>query len=198
MTQNHLASIAEPSPDHLSSAFRRAFRHHPAGVAILTAQGRNGPIALTVSSLISVNASPPLVAFSLSSASRTTAELLEAETLVIHFLSRTDKDLALLCATAGCDRFGDDVAWERLPTGEPRYSNVRTWFRARLSDRLCVNGATLVTAEVVGAQVAPDQCADDALVYLNRDWHGLTPEDETIGNAAYMEASALGVWRFWA
>ena len=30
-------------------------------------------------------------------------------------------------ATPGADRFGPGIAWTRLPTGEPRYTNVSTW-----------------------------------------------------------------------
>lgn len=197
MSQNNFALASHISPDNISSAFRLAFRHHPAGVAILTAEGNDGPVAVTVSSLISVNASPPLVAFSLSSASRSAIELLCARTLVIHFLRRTDKALALLCASSGSDRFGGHVAWERLPTGEPRYSNVDTWFRARMGSRLPVEGATLVTAEILGGHAAPGSTPDDALVYLDRRWHGLEPEDESFGNAPYMETQAIGAWRFW-
>lgn len=200
MNQNSHIPVSGASPDQLSHAFRHTFRHHPAGVVILTAQGSNGPIALTVSSLISVNASPPIVAFSLSSGSRTSAEFLEAETVVIHFLSRSDKALGILCATAGSERFGKAANWERLPTGEPRYSNVQTWFRARLTNRLCVDGATLVTAEVVQAQVAPKGCGGDPLVYFDRAWHGLNSEDESPLAATYPcpMTSALGAWRFWA
>jgi flavin reductase (DIM6/NTAB) family NADH-FMN oxidoreductase RutF len=157
--------------DRISDAFRHAFRHHPSGVAILTTQGRAGPVAVTISSLISVSAEPPLVAFSLSSASRSAAEFLQAETLVIHFPRHADQALALLCATPGSDRFAPGVAWEPLPTGEPRYSAVETWFRARIRDRLPVDGATLVTAEFLDGRAEPAEAA--VLVYLDRHWHGL-------------------------
>lgn len=197
MSQDNFAPTAVLTPDGLSSAFRKAFRHHPAGVAILTADGRDGPIALTVSSLISVNISPPLVAFSLLSASYSATELLKAETCVIHFPSRHDKALALLCASAGSDRFGADVPWQRLPTGEPRYTDVETWFRARLTNRLLVEGATVVTAEILEGNASENRTCDDALVYLDRQWYGLQPEDELLGESAYMQVPVLGAWRFW-
>lgn len=157
--------------DRISDAFRHAFRHHPSGVAILTTQGRTGPVALTISSLISVSAEPPLVAFSLSSASRSAAEFLETDTLVIHFPRHTDQALARMCATPGCDRFAPGIAWEPLPTGEPRYSAVETWFRARIRDRLPVDNATLVTAEFLDGNAEPADAA--ALVYLDRHWHSI-------------------------
>jgi len=155
--------------ERLSDAFRHAFRRHPSGVAILTTQGEAGPVALTISSLISVSAAPPLVAFSLSSASRSAAEFLQAETLVIHFPRHADQELALRCATPGSDRFTSDIAWESLPTGEPRYSAVETWFRARIRDRLPVDGATLVTAELLDGEADPVEA--EALVCFDRNWH---------------------------
>lgn len=168
--------------DRLSDAFRHAFRRHPAGVAILATEGRAGPVALTISSLISVSAAPPLVAFSLSARSQSAAEFLAAGTLVIHFPRHAEQDLARLCATAGSDRFAPGIAWERLPTGEPRYRDVETWFRARIRDRLPVEGATLVTAELLEGRVEPEAAA--ALVYLDQGWHGLGACDTAPGRPA--------------
>jgi hypothetical protein len=51
--------------------------------------------------------------------------------MVIHLLGFTDIDLAQLCASSGADRYPPGGTWERLPTGEPRYTGVATWFRAR-------------------------------------------------------------------
>ncbi|OBZ94711.1 flavin reductase [Pararhizobium polonicum] len=155
-------------------AFFSAFRHHPSGVAIITADAGDGPVALTVSSLISVSASPPMVAFSLSASSSTAKAVEQAETVVVHFVRRGDMKLARLCATSGVDRFGADVRWERLASGEPYYPQVGFWFRAALRGRLAVPGACLVTAELLSASpFAQDARGDDTLVYANRTWHEL-------------------------
>jgi hypothetical protein len=58
----------------LEDAFRDAFRHHPAGVAVIADPG-DGPAALTARSLISVSADPPTVAFSLSAPSTRAAAI---------------------------------------------------------------------------------------------------------------------------
>ncbi|MCC5971600.1 MAG: flavin reductase [Pararhodobacter sp.] len=167
----------------LSLAFREAFRCHPAGVAIVTADPGTGPIALTVSSLISVSAEPPLVALSLSQRSSTAGALMSAETVVIHLARFSDLELAQLAATSGADRFGPDVAWERLPTGEPRYTAIGTWFRARLRGTLPLEGATLVAAELLDGAVAPsgERPESDSLVYLDRRWHRLGAPDSADG-----------------
>lgn len=162
----------------MSDAFREAFRRHPAGVAVITADPGGRPVAMTVSSLISASAAPPVVAFSLSSRSRSAAPILEAETMVIHLLRYTDIELAQLCASSGTERFPPGGAWERLPTGEPRYTGVATWFRARRVGALPIEGATVVAAELLEGEVEPGSDPPEAhsLVYLDRRWHRLHKE----------------------
>jgi flavin reductase (DIM6/NTAB) family NADH-FMN oxidoreductase RutF len=160
----------------VAEAFMMAFRHHPAGVAIITADPGDGPVALTVSSLISISASPPTVAFSLSDNSSSAHAVRRAETVVVHFVRRSDMELARLCATRGRDRFGPDIRWARLESGEPYYPDVGLWFRAAVRGVFPVPGACLVSAELLEASPgAGEGLADDALVYANRGWHGLRP-----------------------
>ena len=47
--------------------FKSAFRAHPSGIAVLTADAGDGPVAMTISSLSSLSTDPPLVVFSASS-----------------------------------------------------------------------------------------------------------------------------------
>ncbi|WP_430764358.1 flavin reductase family protein [Rhizobium sp. BR 315] len=153
-----------------------AFRHHPAGVAIITADSGDGPVALTVSSLISVSASPPTVAFSLSDHSSSAGAVRRSETVVVHFVRRRDMELARLCATPGKERFGPNVRWARLEGGEPYYPEVGLWFRAAIRGLFPVPGASLVAAELLEASPDPPTAfRDDALIYANRAWHGLKP-----------------------
>ena len=51
----------------LVSAFRDAFRHHPTGVAVVTARDDAGaPVGLTASSVASVSLTPPALVLSVS------------------------------------------------------------------------------------------------------------------------------------
>ena len=69
----------------LSAAeFKLAFRHHAAGVAVVTADAGDGPVGITVSSLFSVSAEPPLMVFSISNSSSSAPTVLRAESLVVH------------------------------------------------------------------------------------------------------------------
>lgn len=174
-----MAQSAAPSPGAIPSrdlarAFREAFRCHPAGVAVITADPGGQPVAMTVSSLISVSADPPSVGFSLSAQARSSAAVLAAESLVIHLLRYDDLELAQLGARPGADRFGPGQPWARLPGGAPRYLQVATWFRARISASLAVAGAHLVVAELLEGAAAPSPMPErDTLIYLDRRWHRL-------------------------
>jgi flavin reductase (DIM6/NTAB) family NADH-FMN oxidoreductase RutF len=165
----------------VSDAFLKAFRHHPSGVAIITAESVEGPVALTISSLISVSVAPPTVAFSLSDNSSSARLFQQVETVAVHFVRRGDMQLARLCATGGAERFGPDVKWDRLSTGEPFYPQVELVFRAAIRGRLGVPGATLVAAELTAVRGSAREFGNgDSLVYADRTWHGLTPIADTV------------------
>lgn len=157
---------------HLVTMFRDAFRHHPKGVAVVAAAPEGRPVALTISSLISASATPPVVAFSLSGESAAAAQLQQARTMVIHLLRHADIELARLGATSGADRFSGEIPWAWLPTGEPRYTGVATWFRAHKLNELALPGATLIAAELVEGEIGPppEGPEDAPLIYLGRRW----------------------------
>jgi flavin reductase (DIM6/NTAB) family NADH-FMN oxidoreductase RutF len=180
------AATGKDDPN-VTEAFLAAFRHHPSGVAIITADAGDGPVALTVSSLISVSLSPPTVAFSLSETSSSAQTVGRAETVVVHFVRRGDMQLARLCATSGKDRFGPDVRWSRLESGEPYYPQVDLWFRAVIRGQLPVPGARLITAELLSASsVSHDTRPGEALVYANRTWHGLHSIADTVSAPLFL------------
>lgn len=160
------------SPDE----FKFAFRGHPAGVGVVTAEGANGPVAMTVSSLFSVGLEPPTLVFSASAMSSAAPTILHAETLVIHLLGAAQLDLAKLGAKSGVDRFGEGIEWGRLPSGEPYYPNVAAWIRGRVRSVVPAGGSNLVVVEALQSNQhdhgLPDEIAP--LVYHNRTWHALS------------------------
>ncbi|WP_422758491.1 flavin reductase family protein [Paenarthrobacter sp. C1] len=155
--------------------FKFAFRHHPAGVGIITADVGNGPVAMTVSSLASVGINPPSLVFSASALSSSTETICAAETVVVHLLASNQVELAKLGATSGVDRFGADIEWSRLPTGEPYYPNANSWLRGRVVNRIDVSGSTLIVVEAIESKPREDAEHSDAapLVYHNRKWFAL-------------------------
>lgn len=157
-------------------AFKDAFRRHPAGVAVVTADPGDGPVGLTATSVASVSADPPLIVFSVSDLSSSTPAILRAETIVVHLVDAANVDVAQLCATSGIDRFADTSVWDRLPTGEPRFTAVPNWLRCRITRRYEADLSTIVIAEVL--ETGDPDAADptDPLVYHNRVWYRLGPD----------------------
>lgn len=156
--------------------FKALFRGHPGGVAVITAEGPDGPVSLTATSVSSVSAEPPLLIFSISALSSAAPAILAADTVVVHLLDSDDIDVAKLGATSGIDRFADHDAWTRLVTGEPVYNGVRAWVRCSIIERMNAGGSTVIAAHALQSSlnrdVAPGEHGN-ALVYHNRTWHRL-------------------------
>ena len=175
---HHATDLTSPGFSSSLSAdeFKALFRGHPGGVAVITADAGDGPVALTATSVASVSAEPPLLIFSVSALSSSTAVLAKAETVVVHLLDAHDLDLARLGATSGVDRFDGSQPWSRLVTGEPVYHDVRAWVRCAVIERMDAGGSTVFAAHALQSQlerdVAPGE-PGDALVYHNRTWHRL-------------------------
>lgn len=162
-----------------ADAFKRAFRNHAAGVALVTADDGNGPVALTATSVFSVSAEPALFVFSISDMSTSGPTIRSADTLIVHILSGEQLELAQLGAAKGIDRFADTALWSRLLTGEPFFHGAPTWIRGRIVNTLQAGSSTLVVVHALQAGFEHDDEVEP-LVYHNRTWHRLC-DASTIG-----------------
>ena len=161
----------------LTDRFVTAFRNHPAGVALVTADPGDGPVAMTATSVCSVDANPPTIAFSASARSSSTPTLLRSTHVVVHLLSAHQLHLAKLGSTSGIDRFADTSLWDRLPTGDIVFRDAAAWIRGRITGSLQATGATLFMVEgdeVGGVHADPSRPVQVPLVYHSRAWHGLS------------------------
>lgn len=153
-----------------STTFASVFRHHPAGVAVVTMNAPEPgtrPVGFTATSVISVSATPPVLAFVVSRRSSSWPALSRSRTAVVHFLPAEASELSVRFATHGIDRF-DGVPWHRLPTGEPRLEDVSLWARTQILDRHPAGDSYLVTAHVLDAVV--DE-AHQPLIFHDRAYH---------------------------
>lgn len=168
--------VAEPPMLPASPAtYTAAFRNHPAGVAVVTAEA-GGPVALTISSLSSVSVDPPILMFSASHKSSGARALRYAETLVVHLIGSDHLWLAQLGATSGIDRFADKHAWTRLETGEPVYHGVFPRIRGKVIERVAAGNSTVLLVEVLEIAEADSHrphAQAPPLAYHDRTWHRL-------------------------
>lgn len=181
------ATAHPPHPRHRPvgpQEFASAFGGHPAGVAIITTDPGDGPVAMTATSVFSISLEPALLGFSVSSSSSAAAAILRSRSLVVHLLSFGQLQIAKIGATSGIDRFADTSLWERLPTGEPYFPSARRWFRGQISHQVATDAATVVvvqaleTGGLAASGAGEDGAVSDALVYHNRTWHRLTSHSQ--------------------
>lgn len=158
---------AEPGVS--AEEFKAVFRHHPGGVAVVTLRTPHGPLGLTATSVISVSAEPPILAFSLAATSSSRPALEAAESLVVNFLAADQQEVASQFARRGVDRFAG-VQWCPLPTGEPVLHGTTAWVRGRIEHRFPVGDSLLIT---VRADLAHRAQSPEPLVYVDRTYHRL-------------------------
>lgn len=149
----------------LATEFKTAFRDHPAGVALITAAGAEGPVGLTASSVASVAVDPTALVFSVTRATGSAGLLLAADTILVHLLDSRHAAIAKEFAVTGGERFTPEQGWSMLPTGEPHLAGVRAALRCRSIETVAVGSSTLVVAEVLDVYTGE---AAEPMVYFDR------------------------------
>ena len=149
--------------------FKAVFRHHPAGVAVVTFTSEGRLFGFTATSVISVSADPPVLTFSIDSTSTSWPALAEVDTVVVNFLGAAQVDVSARFATRGIDRFAEG-GWTLLPTGEPVLDGSPAWVRGRVLQRTAIGRSFLVS---VLALEAHGSDASARLVYHDRAYHAV-------------------------
>jgi len=158
-----------PAPGVSAEEFKAVFRHHPGGVAVVTFRGPQGPVGFTATSVISVSADPPILAFSLASTSSARPAIEAADAVVVNFLGADQHQVATQFARRGVDRFAG-VRWCPLPTGEPVLDGTTAWIRGRIENRFGVGDSLLITLHAELTHRAADP---RPLVHVDRTYHRL-------------------------
>lgn len=156
--------------------FKAIFPVHPSGVATLIADAGDRPVAPKVSSVASVNAEPPLLVFSVSGFSSSSAALSHAETVVVLFLNAQDLEVTKLDASSGIDGIARAQFWTKLATAETGYNGVSILAHCWITERVPAAYSTWFTARSFETHVARDATpgdTGDALVHRNRKWHNV-------------------------
>ena len=153
-----------------AALFRQVFRRHAAGVAVVTADAGRGAAGVTVTSLTSLSAEPPLVSFSIAVTASVWPHLRDASTAVVHLLGAAHTELARTFATSGIDRFAAPTRWHRLPTGEPVLDDAAARLRISIEHRHAAGGSHLVVGRVEEAELAE---SGGPLLYHDGRYHVL-------------------------
>lgn len=147
------------------TAFKNAFREHPAGIAIITTATPEGRVGLTASSVASVSVDPLALSFSVTRATGSAGAIIRSESYLVHLLDHRHQAIAEQFAQPGGERFTADQGWSALDSGEPYLPGVRAALRCRTLQMVPVGSSTLVAAEVLDI-VTGDSA--DPMVYHDR------------------------------
>jgi flavin reductase (DIM6/NTAB) family NADH-FMN oxidoreductase RutF len=149
-------------------AYKAVFRRHPAGVAVVTLVDDDGHhVGFTATSVISVSAEPPLLAFSISGTSSSWPALARASTLALSFLADHQDDVSARFATSGIDRFAAG-GWSALRSGPAVIDGAHSWVLGRVVERTRIGGSHLVAVHAAQAWGASEAAP---LVYHDRTYH---------------------------
>lgn len=167
-----------PASDHPSipvdglDAFKRAFRRHAAGVAIVTSVMPNGqPTGFTATSLASLAAVPPLATFNMAQVASAWDAMTVGNYVAIHMLGRRSHHQAERMAAPPAARFAGDH-WHPGPHGVPILDDATAWLLGRIVEVHPVHNNAIVVVEIEDGRLG-DQ--DDALLYHERRY--LKPGD---------------------
>ncbi|MGG7462999.1 flavin reductase family protein [Plantibacter sp. YIM 135347] len=167
VSRNTAAPGEEPT---IVDRFKAAFRNHPAGVAVVTTQGPDGPVGLTASSVASVSADPPVLVFSVTTSAGSAGTVLTAPTFVVNLLRSEHVDIAKSFAVHGSPRFTPEQGFSTRHSGEPVLSGAAVALWCRPLQTVPVGASTLIVAEVLDVELGEP---GSPLVYHDRTFHGL-------------------------
>ncbi len=166
---NESLNPQEPqAPMDSIEAFKRAFRRHAAGVAVVTALAPDGrPVGFTATSLASLAAVPPLATFNMAQVSSAWSAMSVGNHVAIHMLGPRSKHHAERMAADRDLRFaGDD--WHPGPKGVPILDGVTAWMFCTIIEVHPVRANAIVIVQVEGGELGEE---DDALLYHERGYH---------------------------
>ncbi|MFC6355831.1 flavin reductase family protein [Luethyella okanaganae] len=153
-------------------AFKRAFRRHASGVAVITALDPDGnPVGFTATSLASLSAVPPLATFNMARSSSTWRAIAETDRVAIHMLGVRNRPVAEKMAGDNAQRFIGDH-WRAGPGGLPILDDVTSWMVGRIVERLHVHNNAVIVVHIEAGELGDD---DAPLLYHKRQYR--TPGD---------------------
>lgn len=160
---NEVTTVRSPAKEDFIAAMSRAV----SGVAVLTTDGPGGRFGITVSSVASVSADPPLVLVCVNRSSVAHGALESNGVFCVNLLSTGQRELA--DAFAGRPSSGrayefEDGLWEEAPAGAPRLKEAVATFECVLYQAHAAGSHTVF----IGRVTAVTERSGDPLLYTAR------------------------------
>jgi flavin reductase (DIM6/NTAB) family NADH-FMN oxidoreductase RutF len=147
--------------------FKDFFRHHGAGVSLITAFDPEGnPIGFTASSLASLSAAPALATVNLASSSSTAKFLQKGLPVAIHALGFNQSEFATQLAGPKTERFSSE-GWDFSRTA-PIHQSATAVLLGQVSELYTVAESLIVV--IAADSVNLGDFPERPLVYFNRQY----------------------------
>ncbi len=166
-----------------SELVRAGLRNWVSGVTIVTTQlPEQAPVALTVSSFNSLSLDPPLLLVCIYKETELAQAILQSKRFGLSILSERQADLSVRFAgfdpnfPKESDRFAG-LDMRHLQTGVPLLSDAVAAFDCRLWAQHDGSTHYIFVGEVVDVFSQPEDASIAPLVYYNRGYYDLTPQE---------------------
>ena len=148
-------------------AFKRAFRRHAAGVAVVTSLDPAGkPVGFTATSLASLAAVPPLATFNMAQVSSAWPAMTVGNHVAIHTLGPRSRHHAERMAADRDLRFAAEH-WSPGPHGVPILTGVTSWMSGSVIAVHPVHNNAVIVVQIEDGALGD---ADEALLYHEREY----------------------------
>ncbi|HEX4959518.1 MAG TPA: flavin reductase family protein [Thermoanaerobaculia bacterium] len=160
-----------------SEDFRKALRHFPAGVTIVTVKAGERTHGLTVSAFASVSAEPPLIMIIIENRHHAHTLLEEPEAVfAVNILGEGQSELSNRFAWVKDENRFAMGSWSTASTGAPILEDALAWLDCRIHARYPAGSHTIYVGEVAASQVPAEEAPP--LVYWNRGYRKLHLHEE--------------------
>lgn len=144
--------------------FREALGHYASGITVITSRLEGEPIGFTCQSFYSVSMSPPLVSFSVMSASASYPKIRQAGRFVVNILSGEQVKISNQFARRGTDKW-HGVDWQQSPLGNPIIAGSLHWLDCEIHAEHAAGDHLIVIGEVKALSLQ-DTAAAQPLLYF--------------------------------
>ncbi|WP_407676493.1 flavin reductase family protein [Perspicuibacillus lycopersici] len=126
--------------------------NYPTGVTIVTTVTETGiPLGLTVNSIASVSIDPLLILWSIDKSVSSYPEFMKTGHFAIHILAEDQRDICILFATKGIDRF-KHCTWEFSNIPLPILTGTASVLQCRTYRTIEAGDHTIIIGEVLSIQ----------------------------------------------
>lgn len=153
------------APHCAPSIFVDAMSRAVNGVSIVTTDGPHGRFGLTVSSMTSVSAGPPMLLVCINRDAVPHDAIRGNGRFAINVLAASQQSLADRFAGRAAHAYNFDAAWDTR-TELPRVKDAAAWFECRLASAMSFGSHSIFVGEVVDAHPGDET----PLLYTGRNY----------------------------